>query len=186
MKVFIQWATDPKSSPEEIDSSQWASLAKKMDPTGTRPMIDGTKGWIQSISVMGITFKADHYAISENPRGYPVGSISVTFWNDSDPDIEKRHGAIWYFQALKLRDVDGIQKWIPNSWEERFYSDTYLKEIVASGEAPIFCNGREVKLHKYAEFIAPDESITKHGVLLKDSLNEEFEAEKNHNYREWA
>ncbi len=181
MKVFIQWANDPKSRPEEIDSTDWGTLPKKRDPTSTTPTIDSSKGWIQSMSIMGITFKADHYSISENPSGYPVGSIKVTFWNDSGTDEDKKHAAIWYMQSLTLRDG----KWHPRLWEERFYSPRLRTKLLADGTLPIFCGTREVSISNYADFVPPVEADTKHGVQLRDALNAEYESEKNHSYREW-
>lgn len=186
MKVFIQWATDPISRSEQIDSSEWDSLPKKRDPTGTNPIIDNLKGWIQSMSVMGITITADHYSINENPPGYPIGSITVTFWNDSGIDEDKKHAAKWYFQPLKLREIDGVQKWVPNSWEERFYSPRLQQKLIDDKIIPIFANGRKVKINNYSDFIPTDETKTRHGVMLSDSLNAEYQLEKIHFYREWV
>jgi len=185
MKVFIQWATDPKSEPEEFDSSDWNNLPKKPEPAGPQT-IDNVKGWVQSLSCMGITFKADHYSISENLRGYPAGTIKITFWNDSGDDEDNIHAGVWIMQDMKLREIEGIKKWVPNLYEERYYSPNVQKKMKDDGITPIFCSGRLVKLHNYSDFIPPDESITKHGVLISESLLAEYELQKDHLYREWV
>jgi len=184
MKIFVQYATDPVSRHEELDSSEWKNLPKKAEPIGPQ-VIDSIKGWIQSISILGITFKADHYAIAENPKGYPIGSCTVTFWNDSEPE-DKNHAAIWYMQPLKLRKLEGIPKYIPRPYEERYYSDEMIERQTKDGTLPIFCAGREVKIHKFSDFVKPDESITRHGVLISKELLAQYEKEKDHDYREWA
>jgi len=186
MKVFVQWATDPVSRPDEIDSSNWNTLPKKSDPTNTTPIIDSTKGWIQSMSIMGITFKADHYSISENPNGYPTGTIKVTFWNNSGDIEDNIHAGVWIIQDLQLRDINGVKKWIPNLTEERYYSPNLQKKLKDDGTLPIYCSGRLVKIHNYSDFIPPDETITRHGVLVNESLLAEMELEKDHHYREWV
>ncbi len=182
MKIFIQWATDPKSEPEEVDSSDWNTLPKKRDPTGTTPIIDKSKGWIQSLSVMGITFKSDHYSISENPAGYQAGSIKVTFWNDSGTNEDNKHAGIWYMQTLTLRDG----QWQPRLWEERFYSPRLQTKLLTDGTLPIFCGTRKVRISNYTDFVPPVEADTRHGVQINDLLNTEYELEKDHSYKEWV
>lgn len=185
MKIFVQHATNPKSEPQQFDSSDWKNLPKKADPTGHDAVINSAKGWIQSISCMGKTFKADHYAIAENPPGYPVGTIKITFWNDSDPDEDERHAGIWYMQKMKLEKINGRQKWCPNLWEERFYSEGMIQKLTDDGTLPIYCGTRLVKIHKFSDFVKPPEDVTRHGVLIDEALYEEYEKEKDHSYREW-
>jgi len=186
MKIFIQHATNPKSSPQELDSSEWKNIPKKDDPTGRNVIIDSSKGWIQSISVMGITFKADHYCIEERPAGYPADAIKITFWNDSDPDEDERHAGIWWIQSMSLRTLNGVQKWVPNMTEERYYSPNLIRQLTADGTLPIYCGTRKVKINKFADFVKPPEALTRHGVLIDPALYEEYEKEKDHNYREWT
>ena len=182
MNIFIQWETDPKTKPDQIDSDDWNMLPKKHDPTGTIPIIDGIKGWIQSMSIMGVTFKADHYSISKNPVGYSAGSIKVIFWNDSGTDEDMKHAGIWYMQNLSLKD----NKWQPRLWEERFYSPRLQTQLLANGTLPIFCGTRKVKISDYADFVPPAEDYTRHGVHIRDALNAEYDLEKDHSYREWV
>jgi len=120
MKIFIQHATDPKTRPEQLDSSEWANLPKKREPDGTE-VIDSTKGWIQSLSVHGVTFKGDHYAILENTSGFAIGSIKVVMWNDDPTDRtpDEMLARERVFQPMRLRDG----KWIPPQNEIIYITD---------------------------------------------------------------
>ena len=68
MKVLVQWS---KAAPEdwhEIDSADWATLAKRPVPTGGE-IIDQTPGWIYQVNIQGVCFSADHYAVIDREDG---------------------------------------------------------------------------------------------------------------------
>lgn len=181
MKIFVQDATNPKSAFQELDSTEWKNLPKKREPDGTET-VDDTKGWIQSLSVHGVTFKADHYAIVENPSGFPRGSIKVVMWNDDPQERtpEETYVREWIFQPMKL--VKG--KWIPPQSIILYLSDIMKQDWEGRGILPIINNGVSVPVKPYSEFVPPDDSLIRHGVWVSEALNLEYEKEEMHSYRE--
>ena len=181
MKIFIQWATDPKSSPEELDSSQWKNLPKRLEPDGTET-IDNTKGWIQSLSVHGVTFKGDHCAIVENPQGFPVGSIKVIMWVDDQTDRipDEMFARERVFQPMILRKG----KWIPPQSEVIYITEVMKQDWEGRKILPIINNGITVPVKPFSDFIHPEDSLIRHGIWVSDNLNAEYEKEEMHSYRE--
>ncbi len=181
MKIFVQHATDPISRPQELDSSDWARLLKKDVPDGTE-VIDTTKGWIQSLSVNGITFKGDHYAIVENPSGFPIGTIKVVFWNDDPQERtpDEVYAREWTFQPFVLRRG----KWIPPQTQVIYISDIMKQSWEGSKILPIINNGVRVPIKNYSEFVEPAAALVRHGVWLGTTLNADYEKEETHSYRE--
>lgn len=181
MKIFVQHATDPISRPEELESSEWKNLPKKREPNGTET-IDNTKGWIQSLSVNGVTFKGDHYAIVENPSGFAAGSIKVVFWNDDPQERtpDEMFARDWIFQPFKLDKG----KWVPPQSQIIYISDVMKQDWEGTKILPIINNGVRVPVKNYSEFVPPDDTLVRHGIWLGDTLHAEYEKEETHSYRE--
>lgn len=182
MKVCIQWATNPHSKFEIIDSKEWTNIPKKNEPHGTE-VVNDIKGWIQSVCVYGVTFKADHYAIIENPRGYPIGSVKVVMWND-DPQERtpnETYAREWFFQPMKLKN----RKWIPPQNQIVYISEIMKQQWEGQGILPLFTGGTKVLVKPFSDFISPEESLIRHGVWLSNELNEVYERSESHSWREW-
>lgn len=182
MKVFVQHATDPKSNPEELDSSDWKNLTKKPEPNGTE-IIDSTKGWIQSICVMGVTFKADHYAIVENPSGHPQGTIKVVQWFNDPEELtpDKFFAREWYFEPMKLVN----RKWICKQPQTLYVSENEEKRLIQIGYLPLNEDTIKCQVKRFIVFVKPEDALVRHGININDELNAEYVKEESHNYREW-
>jgi len=169
------------SVPEKLDSSDWKNLKKKPEPDGTET-IDSTKGWIQSLSVHGVTFKADHYTIVENPLGFPRGSIKVVMWNNDPQERtpEETYAREWIFQPMKLKN----NKWYPPQNQIVYISEIMKQDWEGRGILPLFTGRKQVTVKPYEDFITPEDSLIRHGVWVSEKLNLEYEKEELHNYRE--
>jgi len=162
MQIRIFWATKPLTlEPEIIDSADWKNLTRKNEPTNDS-VLDDVKGWIHGISVWGRTHKADHVAVEENPSGHPRGSIKVTHWDDDigDRPADEFHAKSFIYEPEQLKDG----KWICQQFTEMWLGDKIKKLMDDAGEFPMFTQNHAVIVHKFSEFVKPDESLTLHGI----------------------
>lgn len=81
MKTIVQWAARNPQDWIEIDSSLWATLPSRAEPTpGQLGGSNNQLGWINGLMVQGVVFNgADHYAVEDVVIGLDAG-VRVTSW----------------------------------------------------------------------------------------------------------
>jgi len=172
LKILIQWTRAHPVDWEELDSSKWFAAPKKPIPVGME-LIDDDAGWPYQICVQGITFTADHYAVSD----LPGRAINVAHWNEDDedyPDGEK-FASIWTFYPL----VGDAELGYRIKMSQVMYAQSEVaKRIPADRENCV--------MKEWEEFPRPDFEITKNGIWVSDELNEAHDkARSNPNWRDW-
>lgn len=191
MKVYIQWATNPKSALEIIDSTKWKDTPSKPEPRNPKGTdnADSNQGWIQSISVMGRTVTGvDHVAVEHNPNGHPNDSVKVIIWSDdlSERTPDEIYAKEFTFEPIKQININGKLKWYCVQGIIMYMSDKTEKDLTTQGVFPMYCQQNLVKVKRYSEFVKPLEEITRHGIWLPDEIEAELEKTESHGYMEWV
>jgi len=97
IKVMVQWAEETPQDWVEVDSSQWENLAKKSKPVRGEA-VDNTDGWINAISVLGITFSShfENFAIEE----LSDGGVKLLAWHSGVEHAGDLHAIVWTILPL--------------------------------------------------------------------------------------
>jgi hypothetical protein len=154
MKILVQWTTSDLRDWEEIDSSSWADLPFRPDPTGT-PIsagVNNQKGWINALNVQGVIFTNDHYSVED----IPDGGVRVTGWND-DPVLwgnERQRATVWEF--LPLAPDPGMGGAI----NTRQKAKNYWASNIAIESRIGFDNDHE---NRWEDFTPPARKFIRHG-----------------------
>lgn len=178
MKVLVQWAHSRPRDWVEIDSSHWASFAKKRLPRGS-DTIDDVDGWINSINIQGVIYACfDHYAVED----IGDGSVRVTVWNDDPEDFApgELYARVTFFWPLQ-----------PDPSFGGAYNTRQQQVIYAQPGAltTLFPYGvpEGIEVRPWEEFRRPSEIITRHGVWLPDDLFSAHDKTKSlRGWREWT
>ncbi len=177
MKVLIQWSTDNPADWTEIDSSEWASLPKRKDPTGTVAEIDKKPGWINRINVQGVKFAADHYAIEELGNGV----VRVTAWTDDPAQVTENSHEALVFDFYPLAGDPELGGAINTKQLITRYCGSDFIERVRSRKT------RRTTVKVWDAFILPSDAIIRHGVLMSDELYQAHEdIQSLRGWREWT
>lgn len=158
-KILLQWALANPTDWVEIDASQWATLPKKPDRTGSPAGVgvDNTPGYINQINIQGLVPTADHYAVEQVDNE----TVRLTTWND-DP----AHAPV----GMRYAVVATIKTLAPDS---RFGGaiNTRQSFVVYAEETTFakFVLGQWPDVRSWSEFVPPAEAITRHGRQLSNT-----------------
>ena len=199
MKVFVQHATDPAEAFTEIDSRDFGDVADRGEPpsdrtpvfrdkkedevidfTGTEVTIDATKGFVFSVCIQGMTFAGDHLAVE-----HLAGSVRVFQWNDDPKDWteDERQAQMWEFFPMGAKGIPDQRK----TW---YVSDATRADLEKKGILPQSTVDPDRKLRKvivlpYSDFVAPDASITRHGIWVTDAVFRALHAKAAPEWKTW-
>lgn len=165
MKIYVQWSLDTPETWREYDSSEWALLPAKPIPTGGE-IIDAGLGWITSISVQGINFTGDHFAVEDH-----VDFLDVFAWWDDPDDYppEWQGGHRYRFYPPTVKENRWAEKYWDTNIEHELYGGTLMYD---QWNRPI--EGSVTK--RIGEFIPPPINLIRHGIWLPDDLYEAHSA----------
>jgi hypothetical protein len=170
MRIFIQWTQKLAREDIEFDHANWSSLPKRGLPvTGELGGADNLRGWINTLTVMGITYHSDHYCIRDNGDG----GVLVIAWND-DPDDRgdgRTATETVYYRPASDPALGGRMN---TKYSVKIYADPET----LSKMTPISHRGDDhvIAMLNYSEFTEPkDDRNTRHGVWCSDSKFAEHE-----------
>jgi|GEM_PF-2008813 len=181
MKILVQWTQKNPESWITLDSKDWASLAKKPEPTGAE-LVDGAlptddPGWIWAVNCQGVIFAGfDHYAVEDLPEN----ACCIIGWNDDPEDFKSDsfHAiAVTFFPLVPDAKLGGAT------------NTCQLREIyVGPGMKERFDFPQEnTTLHSWEEFVKPAEEITRHGIMVFDAEAQKHrQAQEFTSWREWG
>lgn len=220
MKICIQWTKQNPTDWEEIDSSEWSLQPNKGDPTSqtsatvngqsivhqplrenqklandvvfNAPKIDNEKGWIWKISVQGVEFTADHYAvedITETINGKIVNGCRVYIISDSPLFYgdDMFYATVWTF--LPLAPDPKINNQYNTRQKQVKYAQPKMMELLEKmyPKGIITCSGAPVPFIPWDDFIYPDSNIIRHGITVSAEKNNEHENSRTPRfYYEWV
>lgn len=170
MKILVQWTRRNPRDWIEVDSSAWASLPKRSEPqTGEMGGQNNVEGWLFDVNVQGVLFGGnDHVAVEDIPGGCRVYS-----WSD-DPDDDPEgewFGSVWEFLDPAPDPVHGGKV-------------NTRQRVVRYANNPEKYPG--VAILPFSEFPKPAESITRHGVWLRQQDVDLHMARRSlHGWKEW-
>jgi hypothetical protein len=159
MKLLVQWATEHPRGWVELDSSEWAALAKKPVPVGGEE-IDDAPGWLSNVCVQGMcSGSVDHVAVEHLDNG-----VRVTLWKDDPEDYEPSEFFARVLTFHPLKPDSRLGGAINTDIESVMYAGAdRLKELEAVDFA-------DTEVKPWSEFVPPPEAITRHGIWLTDEL----------------
>ena len=179
MRVLIQHTLLEPTDWIEIDSKDWAALPKRPLPDGTHA-VDDARGYLHQLCIQGLVMAADHYAVEHVDEE----TVRATIWNDHPPDypVGKRFVQVWTFRTLAPDPV------FNGAWNTRQSQVLYVDP---GGEVATFwlASGtpENTTVRAYDDFVPPDESLIRHGLMVTDELNERhYEATGLRRWREWT
>lgn len=195
MKIFIQWTTDPASDWIEIDSSEWRSLPKKLEPIGGE-VIDNTPGWVYAINCQGCRFSGDHYAIMDMPNE----TTAVISWTDDigDRPEDEFHGTIALFKDPAFDSDPRVMK-VNTRQQFNVFANKKIFDLINTSPSSnrslnIFDNliipGQAKKLFELKgtllQALYANSDLIRHGINVSEELsNEHRSIQKDHGWREW-
>ena len=160
MKVLYQWAKKNPDVWEEIDSNDWINLPKRPLPkTGELGGSDNKNGWIRNVSVQGIGSQGfDHISIEPITIGGEEG-VKYTTWNDDPDDTDSvREAFVWTILPLAPDPELGMAINTRQSCVRYTEGERWDKFSV---KPP-----KKTTVRPFAEFVAPSEESTRHGIWL--------------------
>jgi len=170
VKIYVQWATLTAVDWIEIDSSQWGSLAKKLEPTGGETL-DENPGWLHQLDIQAVKFSAhDHYWMIDNPDG----SVTLKAWSNDPADYAPNEfwGVEWTFHPLA-----------PDLAFGGATNTKQIQKVYAASKAAT----RFRESLPWEDFVIPPEAETLHGVWFDESKLAEFDAVlTKHSWRDWG
>lgn len=179
MMIWTQSALLNPDGGMVVDSADFVNHPRAPLPDGALA-VGHSRGWIQKMSIQGVGFSADHYAIEQ----VDTEIVRVITWNDDPVDYPagKRFAQAWTFLPLAPDPKHG------GAWNTRQSQIIYLdlgsemhKAWTSSG--PI----QNTEFRDWSEFVFPDESIVRHGIWLPNELNEHHDKQfKQRGWREWT
>lgn len=98
MKTLVQWSTSAPSSWVEYDSSDWAQLPRRPEPTSTTP-VPTDEGYVCKLNVQGVSFAGDRLAVV--PHMTDAGVEVHQVWDDlEDYPVGWRQARVWTMLPL--------------------------------------------------------------------------------------
>lgn len=178
MRVCVQWSQATPGDWQEVDSADWHTLPELPPPDGIDGVKDQRKGWVHRLSIQGVEFTAEHYAVEH----ISDEEIRVTVWNDSSLDHPsgERFALVWTFKtlapdlyfngAINTRQTKVVYLDLGGALNDRW------------GDVPI----QDTEFKDWSEFVPPD-SIARHGILVSDDLNDQHNnSYTKRTWREWT
>jgi hypothetical protein len=177
MKVLVQWTTAQPTDWEEIDSSSWADLPFRPDPTGAPASagVNDRKGWVHAINVQGVYMTGDHYAVEDLPD---VSGCRVTTWTTASYGSRAK---AWTFLPLAPDSAfNGALNTRQSSkvWKTSYFFEKSPKLRADTGD------------DAWENFIPPASALIRHGKLVSDDVHEQIEKARKSpdevGWQEWA
>lgn len=182
MKTIVQWAARNPQDWIEIDSSLWATLPSRAEPTpGQLGGSNNQLGWINGLMVQGVVFNgADHYAVEDVVIGLDAGVRVTSWWDDPDDyPVGERRARVW--TILPLAPDPALGNAINTRQSQVVYAEgarfTNLEQNLP----------QNTSVRPWSEFVPPSAAITRHGVWLTDAKYAEHVATRREwGWRHWA
>lgn len=178
MRVLVQWTRAHPRGWEEVDSAAFGQMPVRPLPgPGVLGGADDVPGWVHRLNVQGVELTADHYAVEP----LPGGGCRVFAWNDDPEDYPpgEKYARVLEFLPLAPDARFG------GAWNTRQRQVVYAEPAVLgrmTGHGPV----EHTEFRPWAEFVAPPEMITRHGVWVADALNARHDAALTvRGWREW-
>jgi len=172
MKIRVQWATNPPTDWDVMDSMDWInSPCKPSPPFDRKPIfedesifkfsllendnitINQEKGWINKVAIQGLVISSDHVAVIDH-----VEYVEVLEWNDDLGDWNKDDllGRIWHIY--------------PISNNTKHFMTAYVSENNKSRYNNAVTSGGKVKVMNFQDFPYPNEKFIKHGIWIPTDI----------------
>ena len=170
MDIYVQDTRLNVVDDFSLDHTNWPALPKRDIPsTEELGGLDDSLGWINALTIMGITYHSDHYSI----RDAQDGGILVVDWSD-DPDDRGESRVATETIFYQPRPDPAVGNRINTHYVVKIYADPdtlgKMTPISARGD------GHVIAMLDYSEFVEPaDDSYTRHGVWCSDAKFAEHE-----------
>ena len=181
MQIYVQDTRLTVADDFPVDHLGWPQLPKRSVPaTGELGGGDNSLGWINALTVMGITYHSDHYCVRDNGDG----GVLVTAWDDDTDD--RGDGRVATESTYYQPAPDPV---LGNRINTKYTVKIYADPITLGKMAPMSERGDSnvIAMLDYAEFSEPaDDIYTRHGVWCSDDKFAELEAARTpHGWRLW-
>lgn len=171
MDIYVQWTKKRVDDAFLIDHIQWPMLVKRAEPEpGELGGLDDSPGWISSITVMGIVYHSDHYALQTIENN---GILFIAWDDDEDDRGTSRIATETKFYPPKPDPALGGR--INTDYIVTIYADseTLSRMTQMAERAP----GEVAAMLDYSAFKEPaDDMNTRHGVWCSDEKFAEHQA----------
>ncbi len=187
MKIYVQWATDPPTDWQCIDSKDWNKLPTKPEPPRDRepiwdkkrvvyfkgsPVLLDSPGCTYRVCIQGKIFMDDHICIRQG-----VDVVVVTSWCDDPGDYEydEMHAEVWTFQKVPESGTESSHRLV--DW---YITPKKLEELLDRGY-----DVNKLLVRNFSSFVRPPEESIRHGIWVPEDLKERLDLYPAPKWEEW-